>query len=107
MHAYLEKFMDERMAIGTVAALYEDIPHWWTRNMNKWFVDIRRKRLNRMAGEVLAIKKAPEPFKTATTIDKLRFFTKPLGHFTYSLPQTGHDVLPIHKNGVCMAMFHE
>lgn len=109
--AYLEKAMDDRVTLAeatkSTTPIYADTPHWWTRNMVKWFSDVRRKRMSRMEAEVLAIKKTPEPFRTATIQVKLRFFTKPLGHFTYSLPQTGDDVLPIHKNGVCMAMFHK
>ncbi len=113
IHGYLEKVYDERMVKGGVDALYQPVPDWWTRKMTVWFYEIRRMRIIALAEE---LKRRPEPdplpvpyIVAAMEEDPLKksFFTKNLGTISYTLPVTGFDPLPIHKNGVCLAMFHK
>lgn len=111
---YLEKVIDDKLAKGGKDELYVEDRElwWWTKKMNSWFMELRRLRMLRIMEEERnrpPPMPIPDPYIRAEIEekDRLLFFTKPLSNFTYCLPQTGLDPLPIHKNGVCLAMFHK
>jgi hypothetical protein len=110
--SYLEKTIDECIEKGIDDLYPKDFPSWWTRKMTQWFIVLRRKRMDKMADEILKRPPPlpiPQPYVRAVIEEKERsqFFTKPLGHISFSLPTTGLDPLPIHKNGVSLSMFHK